>query len=155
MILASLGGEESLKVSESALKELATILAPSGKKNSPLMPAGTFQQDEDGSAAQDGTPAGEPADDTGTVEEEPLTTDEPAQVEEDFQSFLRRLAAQGTSLDTISSLQELNYEQVLQLLQGDWGALAEDGVNLSDFLTPPQRLWAVDCASGEIIWSAE
>ena len=30
MILASLGGEESLKVSESALKELASLLAPSG-----------------------------------------------------------------------------------------------------------------------------
>jgi hypothetical protein len=152
MILASLGGEESLKVSESALKELASILAPSGNKNVPLVPAATFQKQED--AALDGTAADEPAGDTGAVEEETQTGEGTAQVQEDFQSFLRRLAAQGTSLDTISALQELDYEQVLQLLQGDWGSLAAGGVNLSDFITPPQRLWAVDCASGEIIWSA-
>ncbi|MEW6555694.1 MAG: zf-HC2 domain-containing protein [Actinomycetota bacterium] len=152
MILASLGGEESLKLSESALKELASILAPSGKKNAPLVPAGTFQQEEE---AQDETAAEEPASDTGKVTEETQTGEGQSQLEEDFQSFLRRLAAQGTSLDTLSALQDLNYEQVLQLLQGDWGSLASGGVNLSDFLTPPQRLWAVDCASGEIIWSAE
>jgi|GEM_PF-994114 len=153
MILASLGGEKSLKVSESALKELASLLAPSGRKNAPLVPAGTLQEQED--AALDGTAADEPAGDTGAAEEETQTGEGTAQVQEDFQSFLRRLAAMGTSLDTISALQELDYEQVLQLLQGDWGTLAAGGVNLSDFLTPPQRLWAVDCASGEIIWSAE
>ena len=38
-------------------------------------------------------------------------------VEEDFQSFLRRLAAQGTSLELISALRGLNYEQIVMLLQ--------------------------------------
>jgi len=153
MILASLGGEESLKVSESALKELASILAPSGRKNAPLVPAGTLQ--EEGDADVNDKAADEPAGGAEGEGEETQTWEGTAQEKEDFQSFLRRLAAQGTSLDTISALQELNYEQVLQLLQGDWSALAAGGADLSDFLTPPQRLWAVDCASGEIIWSAE
>jgi hypothetical protein len=151
MILASLGGEESLKLSESALKELASILAPSGKENTPLVPAGTLQRED---TAQDETTAEETAGATGNAEEKTWTGEGQEQVQEDFQAFLRRLAAQGTSLDTLSALQELNYEQVLQMLQGDWGSLARGGVNLSDFLTPPQRLWAVDCATGEIIWSA-
>jgi len=156
MMLASLGGEGSLEVSESVLKELAALLAPSGNADVPLVPAGKPE------SQPDVTLEGTVADETETVSgesggswegEHPEVEPEP--VEEDFQSFLRRLAAQGTRLDIISALNGLNYEQILLLLQGDWKALAADGVNLSDFLAPPQRLWAVDCASGEVLWSAE
>lgn len=151
MVLASLGGEESLKVSESVLRELAAWLAPSGDGSVPLVPTGTLKSEEetvDGGAGE-ATDAAPEAGVEGTSPGE-----ETARETEDFQSFLRRLAAQGTSLDIISALRGLNYEQVLMLLQGNWGALAADGVNLSDFLIPPQRLWAVDCISGDILWES-
>jgi hypothetical protein len=148
MVLASLGGEESLKVSESVLRELAAWLAPSSSRNVPLVPASTLQSQE----AETGS--GAPTD-GATSTPEGAADAEQGQVQEDFQSFLRQLAAQGTSLDVISALEGLDYEQVLMLMQGNWSSLAAGGVNLSDFLTPPQRLWAVDCASGEVLWSAE
>lgn len=148
MILASLGGIEGLKVSESLLREMAARLAPYSNGNAPLMPAGATKGKDGGSAVEE-PPATETALDVTSRE------GDTAVVEEDFQSFLRRLAAQGTSLGLISALKGLNYEQVTMLLQGNWAALAADGVNLSDFLTPPQLLWAVDCASGEVLWAAE
>ncbi|MDD5667599.1 MAG: hypothetical protein PHS26_09880, partial [Actinomycetota bacterium] len=151
MVLASLGGIEGLKVSESLLREMAARLAPYKNGGAALQPDNTKDRDE---AYESG----------GTAEEVPVAENEAegtagdadaTAVEEDFQSFLRRLAAQGTSLELISALRGLNYEQIVMLLQGNWSALAADGVNLSDFLTPPQRLWAVECASGAVVWSAK
>jgi hypothetical protein len=152
MVLASLGGEESLKISESVLRELAALLSPSSSGNVPLIPASTLQSQDN--AAGDGAITGE-ENSTPEGDEETTPEAEQSQVEEDFQSFLRQLAAQGTSLDLVSALEGLNYEQILLLLQGDWSGLAAGGVNLSDFLTPPQRLWAVDCVSGDIVWGSE
>ncbi len=151
MALASLGGEESLKISESVLRELAAWLAPSKQGSMPLAPVDTVQ-DQKKETREEETFGGDTASLPGEGGEETPAGEEPAPADEDFQSFLRRLAAQGTSLDVISALRGLNYEQILLLLQGDWSALAADGVNLSDFLVPPKRLWAVDCSSGAVIW---
>ncbi|MBN2026306.1 MAG: zf-HC2 domain-containing protein [Actinobacteria bacterium] len=146
MKLASLGGETSLKISESLLRELASVLAGQYGTKMPALPASTAKNqtelglnDASEAPSAPGTGAGE-----ATVEED-----------EEFQAFLRKLAARGTSLDLISALDGLNYEQLLELLHGDWAALAADGVNLSDFLVPPQRLYAVDCASGQVVWPPE
>jgi hypothetical protein len=152
-ILASLGGTESLKISESLLRELATMLSPSGNGNVTMAPAGTVKEQEEATrndSISDDEPSTPGADQTETQPEA-----EPRQSREDFRSFLRGLAAQGTSLDLISALKGLNYEQMLMLLHGDWASLAAGGVNLSDFLAPPKHLWAVDCASGEILWASK
>jgi len=150
MFLASLGGEEGLKISESLLRELAARLAPYNDTDGPLIPAGAIKSQKepplDGSTTSE-TPA--------TTEGTPGETPGEAEAQEDFQSFLRGLAAQGTSLDLISALEGLNYEQILMLLHGDWAALAVGGVNLSDFLSPPPRLWAVDCTTNEVIWESQ
>ena len=152
MALASLGGEESLKISESLLRQLAAWLTPNGS-NAVLVPSNTLQ-DQSLATPDSATGEGTTTAPSGS-EGETRVVDEQARVEEDFQSFLRRLVAQGTSLDVISALEGLNYEQVLMLLQGDWSSLASDGVNMSDFLTPPKRLWAVDCASNQVVWPTE
>ncbi len=154
MFLVSMGGEESLEISESLLRQLAAMLAPSSERDSFSIPAGTYKglQDSqrDSAAGDAASEAGE-----GTGEREEQENALSPQSQGDFQSFLRSLAAQGTSLDLISALEGLNYEQMLMLLNGDWGSLAADGVNLGDFLAPPQRLQAVDCISGEIVWKSE
>jgi len=150
MMLTSLGGEESLKVSESLLRELAAWLGPDhGTMFSSTSPAATNGERAvtDGEEEAGGTAVpGESIADSWEGE---------VSAQEDFQSFLRELAAKGTSLDMISALKDLNYEQILMLLHGDWAALAADGVNLSDFLTPPKRLWAVDCESNQVMWEAD
>jgi hypothetical protein len=148
MILASLGGEESLNISESLLRELASVLADQYGTDMPLFPAGVVknQSNLDLSASTEDASPSMPEETTGAA-----TPGEEAE----FQAFLRELAAQGTSLDLVSALEGLNYEQLLMLLHGDYTALAADGVNLSDFLTPPKRLYAVDCASGDILWESE
>lgn len=150
MMLASLGGEESLKISESLLRELAAWLAPdSGGTLSSTYPVTTNRtQSELDNESRTTDP---------TIPEETITDPlgDDARQQQDFQSFLRELAARGTSLDTISALKGLNYEQILMLLHGNLAALAADGVNLSDFLIPPKRIWAVDCASSEVVWEAD
>jgi len=148
MILASLGGETSLKISESLLRELASVLADQYGTDMPLYPSGTLKDqytlNADASTREVAPPA------TG-VSDEDVTKG----ADEEFQAFLRKLAARGTNLDLVSALDGMNYEQLLMLLHGDWAALAADGVNLSDFLVPPQRLYAVDCASGQVVWPPE
>ncbi len=150
MMLTSLGGEESLKISESLLSELAAWLGPDhGTALSSTHPASTNGE---------GQITGGEEEAEGTAVPEESTVDSwqgGVSAEKDFQSFLRELAAKGTSLDVISALKGLNYEQILMLLHGDWAALAADGVNLSDFLTPPKRLFAVDCESNEVVWEAD
>jgi hypothetical protein len=148
MMLASLGGEESLKINESLLRELAALLGPDHRTTfSSTYPvvtngAGPGEVGGEDAGAVPGELPGDSWEDGGATES-------------DFQSFLRDLAARGTSLDVISALKGLNYEQILMLLHGDWASLAADGVNLSDFLTPPKRLWAVDCESKEVVWEAD
>ncbi len=151
MFLASLGGEEGLEVSESLLRELAAMLAPYDETNWQSISGGVSV--ETMNATQDGEGREETAKAPGaTMEGEVREEKEPLQAREDFQSFLRDLAARGTNLDLISALEGLNYEQLLMLVHGDWAALAADGVNLSDFLTPPKRLWGVDCATRQVVW---
>ena len=149
MFLASMGGEEGLKISESLLRQLAAMLAPSSEREGNL--AGTYKgmQNSAWDAAAGGTA---PATSGDTDEGEEQGDTESSQKRDDFKSFLRKLAAQGTSLEIISALEGLDYEQMLMLINGDWGSLAADGVNLSDFLTPPQRLQAVDCTTGQVVW---
>ncbi len=152
MALASLGGEESLKINESVLRELAAWLAPSGNGSAPALPVKVPKNER----AVDGDVAAEEAPDAGLAAgvEGASPDGETAREAEDFQSFLRRLAAQGTSLDIISALKKLSGDQLLLLLQGNWAALAAESVNLGDFLAPPQRLWAVDRSSGTVLWEA-
>ena len=151
MALAALGGAASVKMGETALRELAAWLAPSGNGGIPPL-AGQVPKGERAAEAGDAAQEAEMEPETGVMGTSPA--DEPERRTEDFPTFLRRLAAQGTSLDIISALKNLNYEQMLLLVQGNWAALAADSVNLSDFLAPPQRLWAVGCESGEILWGA-
>jgi len=145
MILASLGGEESLKISESLLRELASVLADQYGTDMPSLPASVAKNQADWRQYDASEGAVPPSLETSTEE---VTAGE----DEEFQAFLRKLAARGTSLDLVSALDGLNYEQLLELVHGDWAALAADGVNLSDFLVPPKRLYAVDCASGQVVW---
>lgn len=147
--LATRGGEESLKVSEALLKELASRLAPYyASSTAPALPTGTTTAGPQAEGVQEGASGGSPPTPSDTGGEA-----KPREAEEQFKSFLRDLAAQGNSLEVISALEGLNYRQLLLLLQGDWAALAAGGVDLADFLVPPQRLWAVDASSREILWS--
>ncbi len=138
--LAAWGGSESLKLSDAFVKELAERLLPLGNRIAVSCSSGEYRgEGKEGSPETgQGKQGGE-----GMV---------PETAEEDFQAFIRELAAQGSSMDAVSALQKLNYEQILMLLQGEWAALASSGVNLSDFLVPPHRLWAVDRATGQILW---
>jgi hypothetical protein len=151
MILATLGGQESLKISESLLRELAATLAPYytgttgltykwGETTTPQESRETTGQSDATTTQPDATPGAEVM---------------PADAEKEFKAFLQDMAARGNSLDIVAALEGLNYEQILLLLQGDWAALAGEGVNLSDFLKPPKRLWAVDCSSNQIIWESK
>lgn len=149
MALASLGGEESLRVSESLLRELAAGLAPyqSASPSTHLSPQraadGTGLQEESGEEASTGRDTQNAAEGDKAIA---------GGARPDFRSFLRELAARYNSLDMLGKLESLNYEQVLMLLHGNWSGLAAEGVNLGDFLRPPRRLWAVDCESGAVIW---
>lgn len=146
MHLAAMGGEESLKISEALIQDLADRLLPGVK----LGPA-YYGRGEEKSAEE--IPAGA----VESAAEEPATPESGAgrgKAEAVFQAFLEELAAGGTSLDVVTSLRRLNYEQLMLLVHGDWASLARQGVNLSDFLVPPKRLWAVERAGGAIIWEA-
>jgi hypothetical protein len=149
MILASLGGEQSLKISESLLRELAARLAEQYGAGMPLITAGAVKGQEARSETDASAGGAVPSTPQGTAD------GDTAQAEKDFQAFLRGLAAQGTNLDLVTALEGLDYEQLLMIVHGDWAALAADGVNLSDFLAPPKHLWAVDCASGEVVWQSK
>ena len=152
MMFASLGGEENLKISESLLRELAAWLAPNTSLSfNTITPAGTNRWQPEATVENGDGPSETEAD---VLTDSTDSLEGGTELGQDFQSFLRRLAARGTSMDTIAALKGLNYEQILELLNGDWAALAADGVNLSDFLTPPKRLWAVDCTTNEVVWEA-
>lgn len=138
--LAAWGGSESLRLSDALLKELAERLLPQGDRIAASCSSGEYPGVGKEAPSETGQEAQE---DEGVV---------PEIAEADFQAFIRELAARGSSLDAVSALQKLNYEQILMLLQGDWAALATSGVNLSDFLVPPHRLWAVDRTTGQILW---
>ncbi len=144
--LATRGGQESLKFSQSILQELAARLIPRGGE----LPAPA--------ACPEGVPreaelSERQGDDTGRArqggEENPAVPSE-----EEFQAFLRDVAAQGNPAEVVKALQKMNYEQLLLLLQGDWMSLAAKGVDLSDLLLPPRRLVAVDRVTVEVIWKA-
>ncbi|NPV58495.1 MAG: hypothetical protein HPY75_02385 [Actinobacteria bacterium] len=148
MVLASLGGEESLKVSESLLRELAAGLAPyeGASPQAPSDPrwegSGTgLEREETGQATGEEETSGTPTDGGEPVGE----------TQADFRSFLRDLSARYNSLDMLDKLERLNYEQVIMLLHGNWAGLAAEGVNLGDFLRPPRRLWAVDRETGAVV----
>jgi hypothetical protein len=151
MHLASRGGQVSLKISESLLRELAGLLAPNydvpsnitacEEKGTKVSEGGTLQQEVTNAVPPSSEAAGGSAEETVPLEQR-----------HDFQAFLRQIAVQGNNFDAISALKKLNYQQLLLLLQGNWSALASEGVDLTDFLIPPKRLWAVDCSSGEVIW---
>lgn len=145
--LAAVGGEESLKISEVLIQDLADRLLPGLNLGSAYYITGGEKAAESG-LAESGASAGQG----------PVTPERKAGQEADarakFQAFLEELVAEGTSLDVVASLQRLNYEQLMLLLHGDWASLAREGVNLSDFLVPPKRLWAVERAGGGIVWEA-
>ena len=132
MVPASLGGIEGLKVSESLLRRWPPGSHLTKTAARPLQPDNTKDRDE---AYESG----------GTAEEVPSGGSEAEGTARDAArpqarrrlpvNFLRRLAAQGTAWNS-SALRGLNYEQIVMLLQENWSALAADGVNLSDFLTP-------------------
>jgi hypothetical protein len=148
MHLASRGGEVSLRISESLLQELAGVLAPyhTGLSYRWAAEENAAVRDQTlGQETTNATPSPEVADRSA---EEALTP----QQKREFQAFLRQIASQGNNLDLVSALEGLNYEQLFLLVQGDWRALAADGVDLTDFIVPPKRLWAIDCASGAVIW---
>lgn len=135
MYLATQGGEPSLKISEALLQQLAGMLAPlyTGVADT----AGSPQSLEEMPILE--------------VETKGATTPEQ---QRQFQSFLSQVAAQYNSLDLISALEGLNYEQLLMLVQGNWSRLAVEGVDLTEFLAPPKRLFAVDTATGTVIWTS-
>lgn len=145
MHLVTMGGEESLKMNEALVQDLADRLLPGVNLVSVYYSTG-------GGRAAENVPA-EAGESTG---EGPATPESKAEQEAlaraRFQAFLEELAARGTSLDLVASLQRLNYEQLMLLVHDDWASLASEGVNLSDFLVPPKRLWAVERATGGIVW---
>jgi hypothetical protein len=148
MNIASRGGAVSLNISESLLRQLAAMLTPYSPSSASAISKEQTARSQQNSGPEPSTtselPVTTPGNDT-LVE----TTPEQRQA---FQSFLRDLAAQGTSYDLIQALQGLNYQQLLMLVQGNWSALAADGIDLTDFLIPPQRLWAIDTATNTVIW---
>ncbi|MDI6830470.1 MAG: zf-HC2 domain-containing protein [Actinomycetota bacterium] len=146
MVLASLGGEESLAVSESLLRELAAVLAPCDGAG-PLTVTSQWNGAA-GSGAEEGR-ASIPPDDRASGKQGEEAGESLSGV--DFRSFLRDLAARYNSLDMLGRLESLNYQKVIMILHGDWAGLAAEGVNLGDFLRPPRRLWAVDRESGAVL----
>lgn len=143
MHLAARGGEEVLRLNESLLRELATRLTPYPSVKTPAMvdsggSAGSQESSGTGGASSEDRQAGT----DGGTEEEMMA---------DFQAFLGELAARGTSTRLLAVLRDLNYDQLILLLQGDWAALAREGVDLTELLEPPSRLWVVDATTGEII----
>ncbi len=142
--LAARGGEESLKLSQSLLQELAAYLLPRGQAVS-----ATGLDDVDAAEA-----AGSPGETDGAGREPAATGEEASEKESEreFQAFLREMAARGNPAEVLAALRELNYQQLLLLLQGDWTSLASRGVDLSEFLLPPRRLVAVDRAGGRLLW---
>ncbi len=146
--LATMGGEESLKISEALIQDLADRLLP-GVNMGPAYYGTGGEKTAESKPATEGKSTGE---ETVTTKSEGERSK--ADAKASFQAFLEELAAGGTSLDVVASLQRLNYEQLMLLLHGDWTSLATEGVNLSDFLVPPKRLWAVERTSGGIVWEA-
>jgi hypothetical protein len=150
MNLASHGGAVSLKISESLLRQLAAMLTPyspsstsainTKKQATNSVDNGVQPQSNAGQSVTDQSAGGLPA-----------LAATPEQQRE-FQSFLRNLAAQGTSYDLIEALQGLNYQQLLMLVQGNWSGLAAEGIDLTDFLALPKRLWAIDATTSTVIW---
>ena len=112
MVTASLGGIEGLKVSESLLREMAARLAPYKNGGAALSPTTPRTGTKPTRAAAPRRKSRWRKTRRRTAGDADATA-----VEEDFQSFLRRLAAQGTSLELISALRGLNYEQIVMLLQ--------------------------------------
>jgi len=144
--LAARGGQEILRLSQSILQELASYLIPQGGEVSGRGPGVEGEAREAEAYGRTETGGREPA---GAPEARPGIASE-----EDFQAFLREVAAQGNPAEAVAALQALNYEQLLLLLQGDWSALAARGVDLSDFLLPPRRLAAVERNAFQVIWKA-
>lgn len=145
--LAARGGEESLRFSQSLLQELASYLIPGGGEGKTgALGAETMVGERTSPGGVEETAAPAP----GSAEPGLAA----AQTDEDFQAFLGELAAEGNPAEVMAALKPLNYEELLLLLQGNWAALASRGVNLSDFLVPPHRLWAVDRATGQVLWEA-
>lgn len=149
VLLASLGGEEGLRTSRSLLQELVSGMPPLEGAVPGELSKRTALDGEAAAGTQTEAPqsAGGSAD--STREEAALR----AEWEKKFQAFLDRIAPQYANTKIIKAMERLNYEQVLMFLAGDWSGLAAGGVNLSELLTPPKRLWAVDAANGEVVWS--
>jgi Putative zinc-finger len=155
MYMAAQGGEASLKISESLLNQLATMVAPF------YAAAYASAQQKTDVLGGSSTPTSDSSTSTGTSGYEsfldtPLSQlqgELSAEQQQQFQAFMRQLAAQSNNLDLLLSLQGLNYDQLLMLIQGNWSGLAAQGVDLTQFLVPPKRLYAVDPVSGTIIWA--
>lgn len=142
--LASLGGETGMRVSEAALKELARQLAPYyGGFQAAAASGGEGAETANGQLGEDTTLV---APDGGAGEA--MQPEGPS----DFKSLLKVIAAQMNSTEMFSLLEGLNYDQLLLLLQGNWSTLAEENIFISDLLTLPDGLYAVDTASGEVLW---
>jgi hypothetical protein len=149
MYMAAQGGEASLRISETLLNQLAAMVAP--------FYANAYNSTQ---AQQPGTAKSSDTINSSTAQGDFLNAPisqlqgelSPEQ-QQQFQAFLRQVATQSNNLDLLSSLEGLNYEQLLMLIQGNWSGLAEQGVDLTHFLVPPKRLYAVDAASGAVIWS--
>lgn len=140
MYLAAQGGQISLRINQSLLNELASLVAPfytsSVSKKEVSREAGSQTQ--------------------GDMPDLPISTIESSLTPEQqlqFQDFLRQIAAQSNNLALIPSLEALDYDQLLMLIQGNWAGLAAEGVDLTKFLLPPKRLYAVDAATDAVIWS--
>lgn len=137
MFLASQGGGASLMISQSLLTQLASMFAPVyGGSNLTL----SMSADANTDALDDSAPL--------SIAQTWLASDQQQQ----FQTFLRQLAAQSNNVDLIAALEGLNYDQLLMLLQGNWNGLAAQGIDLTKFLVPPKRLYAIDATTGNVIW---
>jgi hypothetical protein len=150
MNLASRGGASGLKISESLLRQLAAMLPP----HSTSTTTAVAREEQVSSREQAGTQTS-PLTEQVTADqslEKPLEAALAPAQQQEFQAFLRQLAAQGTSYDLIEALRGLNYQQLLMLVQGNWSALAAGGVDLTEFLTPPKNLMAIDTATSTVIW---
>ncbi|MBC7247494.1 MAG: zf-HC2 domain-containing protein [Actinobacteria bacterium] len=153
MHMAATAGEESLKVSEALIRDLADRLLPGVNLGPTSDIVGTTFDTGMGGGVADGNTSESDAGAAGERVPAGLAAG-PGRAEAVFHAFLDELAAGGTSLDVVASLQRLNYEQLMLLVHGDWASLAREGVNLSDFLVPPKRLWAVERTTGGIVWEA-
>lgn len=141
MYLAAQGGEASLKISETLLAQLATMLAP--------FYGTSYVSLQNNSFSDQGVQGTTPLEQTLSTVQAELSPEQQQQ----FQVFMRQIAAQSNNLDLIAALEGLNYNQLLMLVQGNWSGLAEQGVDLTRFLVPPNRLYAIDTTSGAVIWA--